>query len=67
MVMGKNFEYDGLDLIELLSEEFEVRAASFIRSLLPSPHFHLTACLRSHHTHPTWLQRHAGDTAAADD
>jgi hypothetical protein len=36
MVMGKNFEYDGLDLIELLSEEFEVNEpARFIRSLPP--------------------------------
>ena len=26
MVTGKSCEYDGLDLVELLSEEFEVRA-----------------------------------------
>jgi hypothetical protein len=32
MLMGKNYEYDGLDLIELLSEEFEVklRAPCFV-------------------------------------
>jgi hypothetical protein len=33
MVMGKNLDYDGLDLTELLSEEFEVklhRDVSFI-------------------------------------
>ena len=28
MVTGKSCEYDGLDLVELLSEEFEVSAPS---------------------------------------
>ena len=38
MVVGNNLEYDGLDLIELLSEEFEVTLPlTFIYSWLRAP------------------------------
>ena len=43
MLMGKNYDYDGLDLIELLSEEFEVK--------LRAPCFVVHADLTSHLRH----------------
>jgi hypothetical protein len=45
MVMGKNFEYDGLDLIELLSEEFEVRAREFYSQFAALTPFSLNSLL----------------------
>jgi hypothetical protein len=46
MVMGKNCEYDGLDLIELLSEEFEVtlHPCHFLHPPLPNL-IYFAACL----------------------